>query len=123
MALKDIYESWTFRPIVGGTNKTPRDQSSGTVSVDFLPNTYQTEVKNRAPGDKVVTQAVTDDTTNGTFSTTTAFRYYSTLFNSPLKTFKSRVVHLYNAQGTDASKYVTSNDVKDTPGALYISNS
>ena len=124
MALKDIYEQWAFRPIAGvGANQTPVKQSEGDVSVDFLPNTYQTEVRNRTPGDKVVTQAAGDDVTDGTFNTTSAFKYYTSLFNSPLKTFKSRVVHLYNAQGTDANKYITSNEVKNTPGALYSNNS
>lgn len=123
MALKDIYESWNFKPIVAGTGKTPREQSEGKVAVDYLPNTYQTEVRNRTPGDKVVIQSTDDDATKGTFNTTSAFKYYSTLFTSPLKTFKSKVVHLYNAQGTDTSKYITSNKVKDTPGALYSTNS
>ena len=123
MGLKEIYDSWQFRPIMGGANKTPKEQKDGKVSVDFLPNTYQTEVRNRTPGDKVVSQATADDATNGTFSTNSAFKYYSTLFNSPLKTFKSKVVHLYNAQGNDTSKYATSNEVKNTPGALYSTNS
>lgn len=124
MALKDIYESWAFKPILGvGANDTPVKQSEGRVAVDYLPNTYQTEVRNRSPRDTVVTQATTDDATNGTFNTTTAFKYYSTLFNSPLKTFKSKVVHLYNAQGGDTAKYSTSNEIKNTPGALYSTNS
>lgn len=124
MALKDIYENWSFKPILGvGANDTPVKQSEGRVAVDYLPNTYQTEVKNRAPRDTVVTQATADDATNGTFNTTSAFKYYSTLFNSPLKTFKSKVVHLYNAQGTDTAKYATSNEIKNTPGALYSTNS
>jgi hypothetical protein len=124
MALKDIYESWAFKPILGvGASDTPVKQSEGRVAVDYLPNTYQTEVRNRTPGNKVVTQATGDDTTNGTFNTTSAFKYYSTLYSSPLKTFKSKVVHLYNAQGTDASKYATSNEIRNTPGALYSTNS
>ena len=122
MALKDIYESWAFRPIAGAQNKNVRDQAEGKLAVDFLPNTYQTEVRNRTPGNKVVSQATGDDTTNGTFNTTSAFKYYSTLISSPLKTFKSKVVHLYNAQGTDNAKYATSNQVRNTPGALYNTN-
>lgn len=122
MALIDIYENWTFRPIMPGTGNTPRDQSTGTVAVDFLPNTYQTEVRNRTPGDKTVTQATGESDTAGTFHTTTAFKYYSTLYSGPLKTYKARQVHLYNAQGTDAQKYATSDAVRNTPGALYINN-
>lgn len=123
MALKDIYEKWAFRPLAGvGAGDTPIKQSEGKVKVDFLPNTYQTEVRNRAPGDKVVNQATADDATNGTFNSTSAFKYYSTLVNSPLKTFKSRVVHKYNAQGVDTTQYVTSNEVRNTQGALYSTN-
>lgn len=122
MALKDIYESWTFRPILSGADKSPRNQANGEVAVDFLPNDYQTEVRNRAPGDKTVVQATGESDTAGTFNTTTAFKYYSTLYNSPLKTFKAKQVHLYNAQGTDAQKYITSNAYRNTPGALYINN-
>lgn len=123
MGLKELYETWTFK--AGNTlgNKNPRDQKDGILAVDYLPNTYQTEVKNRTPNDTVVTQATADDSTNGTFNTTSAFKYYSTLFASPLKTFKSKVVHLYNAQGTDTAKYATSNEIKNTPGALYSTNS
>jgi len=82
----------------------------------------QTEVRNRTPGDKVVNQATADDATNGTFSTTSAFKHYSTLYSSPLKTFKSKVVHLYNAQGNDNTQYVTSAEVRNTQGALYSTN-
>ena len=123
MALKDIYESWTFKPLAGaGAADNPRTQSEGKVKVDFLPNTYQTEVRNRTPGDTVVTQATADDATVGTFNTDTAFKYYSELYNSPLKTFKGKVVQQYNAQGTDTNKYVSSAEVRNTQGALYSTN-
>jgi hypothetical protein len=121
MKLEDLYKDWQFKPILGGANKTPRDQASGTAAVDFLPNTYQAEVRNREFGDKVVTQATEDDKTNGTFKPDTAFRYYTRLFQSSFRTFKSTIVHKYNAQGTnDSDKYESAN--KDTPGALYINN-
>ncbi len=123
MALKDLYESWAFKPLAGvGSADNPRTQSEGKVKVDFLPNTYQTEVRNRTPGDKVVTQATGDDTTAGTFNKDSALMYYSTLYNSPLKTFKGRVVQQYNAQGTDTNKYVSSAEVRNTQGALYSTN-
>lgn len=122
MGLKETYDKWAFRPIMGGTNKTPRDQAEGTVAVDFLPNDYQTEVRNRTKGDKTVVQATGDDATNGTFKNATAFKYYSTLV-SEYGTYKSKLVHIYNAQGTDNQKYVTSNVVMNTPGALYSTNS
>jgi len=123
MGLKEIYESWNFRPVMNGANKTPRDQKDGKIAVDFLPNTYQTEVRNRAPGDVVVSQATEDDATKGSFNQQ-ALKYYSTLIASPLKTFKSKVVHKYNAQGTsDVAKYTTTSEIKDTPGALYNTNS
>jgi hypothetical protein len=123
MGLEELYKRWVFKNgnKLGATN-TPREQSEGKVAVDFLPNTYQTEIRNRTPDDKVVTQATADDDTTGMFNKTTAFQYYSTIFNSPLKRFKSRVVHLYNAQGTTEEKYITSTKVKNTPGALYINN-
>jgi hypothetical protein len=123
MALKDIYESWAFKPLAGvGAGANPIKQSEGKVAVDFLPNTYQTEVRNRTPGDKVVTQATGDDATAGTFRTEAALKYYSALYNSPLKTFKGRVVQQYNAQGTDTNKYVSSAEVRNTQGALYSTN-
>lgn len=122
MGLKELYEGWAFRNGNKLGTNTPREQSDGDVAVDFLPNTYQTEIKNRTPTDTVVVQATSDDATNGTFNTTTAFRYYSTLVRSPLTSFKSRIVHKYDAQGTDATKYATSNEIKNTPGALYNTN-
>lgn len=123
MSLKDLYQSWKFRPIAGvGNGDNPVKQSEGKVAVDYLPNTYQTEIKNRTPNDTIVLQATVDDATKGTFDTTSAFKYYSTLFGSPLKTFKSKVVHLYNAQGPDTEKYITSTKVVNTPGALYSTN-
>lgn len=124
MGLKELYEGWAFRPLKDvNQDGTPKKQSEGKFSVDFLPNTYQTEIRNRTPGDKIVTQAATDDATNGTFNTTTAFKYYSTLFGGPLRTFKSKIVHLYDAQGAEEAKYVTSNSIRNTPGALYNTNS
>lgn len=123
MGLKELYNNWNFKPLRGvGAGANPIKQSDGGVHVDFLPNTYQTEIRNRTPGDKVVSQATADDTTNGTFDTTSAFKYYSTLISSPLKTFKSKVVHKYNAQGVDTTQYVTSNEVRNTQGALYSTN-
>lgn len=124
MRLEDIYRTWTFKPIAGvGASDTPVKQAEGRVAVDFLPNTYQTEVRNRTPNNKVVVQATRDDATNGTFRTTTAFNYYTTLYNNnSLRNFKSKVVHLYNAQGTTNEKYITSNVIRNTPGALYNTN-
>jgi hypothetical protein len=124
MALKDLYESWAFKPLAGvGAADTPIKQSEGNVAVNFLQDTYQPrkEVKvNRTPGDKVVTQATADDATVGLFKPE-AFEYYSTLFASPLKTFKSKLVHKYNAQGTSpADKYETANP--NAPGTLYSTN-
>lgn len=123
MSLKALYENWTFKPLIGvGNGNDPIKQSEGKVAVDYLPNTYQSEVKNRTPGDKVVVQAVDDDTTKGTFNNPAALKHYSALYNSPLKTFKSKVVHLYNAQGTDGTRYLTSTEVRNTQGALYSTN-
>lgn len=123
MSLKNLYENWTFKPLFGvGTGNNPIKQSEGKVAVDYLPNTYQAEVKNRLPGDKVVIQAVDDDTTKGTFRNPAALKYYSSLYNSPLKTFKGKLVHKFNAQGNDNLRYTTSTEVKDTPGALYSTN-
>jgi len=122
MGLKEKYDAWQFRPILAGDNKTPRNQKDGTVAVDFLPNTYQTGVANRTPGDKTVTQATDDDKTNGEF-TPTAFSRYTTLFQSSARVFKSKIVHAYNAQGTnDNDKYTTSTGIKEAPGTLYINN-
>jgi hypothetical protein len=121
MSLLDLYNSWSFR--AGNTlgNKTPVDQSQGKIAVDFLPNTYQTEVRNRVPGDKAVLQATGDDNTFGTFNTTSAFKRYTTLFNdTSLRVFKGKEVHKYNAQGPTTAKYITSNNIVNTPGAQYF---
>ncbi len=123
MKLEDMYKNWVFKPVAGvGAGNTPVKQSEGKVAVDYLPNTYQTEVRNRLPGDKVVVLATDDDKTKGAFNETSAFKYYSTLVSSPLKTFKSKVVHLYNAQGSDTSKYISSDKIRNSPGALYNTN-
>ena len=122
MALKDIYEKWTFKPLAGvGAGDTPIKQSEGRVDIDFLPNNYQTGVTNRTPGNKVVTQATEDNKTNGKF-TDQALGYYTRLYQSPARLFKSKVVHLYDAQGTDTSKYVSSAEIRNTQGALYSTN-
>jgi hypothetical protein len=131
MGLKEMYESWNFRPVMEGDGNTPRNQAEGLVAVDFLPNTYQTEVRNRTPGNKTVTQATADDATNGTFNTTTgpnklsAFAQYTRLFgNTTLTRYKSKIVHKYNAQGTTPnSKFITSDDWKNSEGVLYSTNS
>jgi len=118
MSLKDLYENWPFK--TGNTlgNKNPRDQKEGKIAVNFLPNTYQDEVVNRIPGNKVVTQATADNTTVGTFNSA-ALGYYSTLVSSPLKAYKSKVVHKYNSSTNKT--YLDETGVKNTPGALYIS--
>ena len=119
MALKDIYDNWAFKPLAGvGAAGNPRTQSEGKFSVDFLQNTYQNEVANRTPGDKVVTQATADNATVGEFNTA-ALGYYSTLVNSPLKAYKSRVIHKYNSAVNKT--FLDSKQIKNTPGALYIS--
>lgn len=122
MGLKELYEGWNFRPIMDGADNNPREQKEGKVAVDFLPNTYQAEIRNRTPGDAVVIQASADNATNGMFNPVSAFQYYTTLFNSPLKTYKSQIVHRYNAQGTDQAKYITSTGIVNMPGALYSTN-
>jgi hypothetical protein len=124
MGLKELYESWTFKSVTPlSTSQNAREQSKGNVAVDFLPNTYQAEVRNTARNQPVLPSSG-DDTTNGTFKPSTAFKYYSTLVSGPLKSFKSRVVHLYNAQGTNKNdRYVSSDKVRNTPGALYSTNS
>lgn len=127
MALLDLYNSWTFRQsqvvnATGGT-RSPREQASGIAATDFLSNEYQTEVRNRTPGDKVVVQATGDDTTTGTFKPISALKRYSALVgNSLLTTFRSKVVHKYNAQGVNPNdKYITSDGIAGTPGALNSS--
>lgn len=122
MGLKELYEGWNFRPIMNGADNNPREQKEGNVAVDFLPNTYQAEIRNRTPGDTVVVQATADNATNGMFNPVSAFQYYTTLFNSPLKTYKSQIVHQYNAQGTAEQKFTTSNQWKNEPGVLYSTN-
>lgn len=119
MSLLDMYNNWKFKPLQGaGADATPTNQSAGKVAVDYLPNDYQKEVKNRTPGDKVVTQATADDTTVGAFNTTSAFKHYSTLIkNTTLTLWKNRTIHLYNAQGANYT-----DKIKDTPGALYTTN-
>lgn len=122
MSLLDLYNDWKFRPVAGlPQSATPPEQSQGNVAVDFLPNTYQTEVRNSSKNVPVM-PATGDDATNGTFKPDTSFRYYSTLVSGPLKSFKSRIIHLYNAQGTDREKYITSDSIRTTPGALYNNN-
>lgn len=142
MSLLDLYNSWTFKtPTVvntQNTQKTPRDaatvnSSSPGVGVDFLPDTYQAEIRNRGYRDTTI-QLDTDPTkTKGTFNTTTAFGLYSTFlsktatrnyYNNSLTTAGTKTIHLYNAQGTNVNdKYITSTVIKNTPGALYNTNS
>lgn len=117
-----MYDAWQFRPIMAGDGNNPRNQKEGAVAVDFLPNNYQTGVVNRPIGDKTVIQATADDATTGRF-TPQAFNRYTTLFQSNFRVFKSKIVHTYNAQGTnDNDKYTTSTGIKNSPGALYINN-
>jgi len=125
MGLIEKYNTWAFKPVMSGNGNNPINQSEGKVRVDYLPNTYQTEVRNRTPGDKVVNQATADDATNGTFKTDTAFKYYTTLTtNTRLTQYKSKLVHRYNAQGTAPNaKFITSDEWKNSKGVLYSTNS
>ena len=129
MGLKETYESWAFKAGNKYGTKTPRDQKDGNLAVDFLLNTYQTEVRNRTPGDKTVTQATADNATLGTFNVTAgpgkleAFKQYTRFTtNTRLTTYKSKLVHVYNAQGTPEQKFTTSNAWKNQPGVLYSTN-
>lgn len=117
MGLKELYDDWTFRPIIAGEGKTPREQTDGKVAVDFLPNTYQTQVTNRAPDDKTVVLATGDDETEGSFNET-ALTYYSTLLNT-----YSRVAQTYKAQKEVTNTFVGSTDWSGSPGVLYSTNS
>lgn len=122
MALKELYEGWAFKPLAGvGGSDTPIKQSEGKVAVNFLQDTYQPREEdkvNRTPGDTVVSQATGDNETAGLFKQE-ALGYYSTLINSPLKAYKSRVVHKYNSNSNKT--YLDSTQVRNTPGALYSS--
>lgn len=132
MSLKDIYDNWKFNTGNSlGPNKGPREQSDGKVAVDFLPNTYQKEVRNRAPGSTEVVQATADDATAGTFNVESsgqtilsAFKRYTALVtNSKWTYWHGNKVHNYNAQGTNPNdKYLTSTSVKDAPGVTYHTN-
>jgi hypothetical protein len=117
MGLKELYETWQFRPIMNGANNTPPKQSEGEVAVDYLPNEYQAEIRNRTPGDKVVVQATDDDDTKGMFNKESAFKYYSTLI-----TQYGTKSQIYKAQAGDTNKFVNSNSWKNSPGVLYSTN-
>lgn len=117
MSLKDLYENWPFKSLVG-KEANPRTQSEGKVAVDFLSNTYQDGISTRTPGDKVVTQETKDNATFGKFNSV-ALGYYSTLVSSPLRAYKSKIVHKYNSSTNKT--YLDSTRVKNTPGALYTS--
>lgn len=124
MSLKDLYESWTFRremPVGGNASATPRQQASGQVGVDFLPNTFQQEFTPRPLGDKTVLLETNPEKTKGTFHETTALRYYTTLFSDSLRrVFGGKTVHKYNAAGTSPNdRYLTSDGISGTPGANY----
>lgn len=127
MSLKDLYLNWTFRrPTVINTTDgvaTPREQASGTVAVDFMSNEYQTEIRNRPYKDTTVVQATTDDTTAGTFTNNALFRYSEKVKDTLLSIYKGRPVHKFNAQSTNPNdKYITSDNVANTPGAEYYNN-
>jgi hypothetical protein len=114
MGLKETYLAWNFRPIMDGQNKTPLEQKEGKVAVDFLPNDYQAEIRNRTPGDKVVVQATDDDDTKGMFNKESAFKYYSTLIGK-----YSTVAQLYKAQAEDTDTFTKSTSWSSAPGVLY----
>jgi len=127
MSLEELYNQTNFRNKLNtkfnggayGTPASPVDQATdGSVAVDFLDNTYQSEVRNRTPGDKTVVQAVGDDTTNGTF-TTRAFTHYTSLTANTALT-RQATLHMYNARNNE-KKYESS--IAGTPGALYNTNS
>lgn len=127
MSLKDLYLNWTFRrPTAINTEggvATPREQAAGEVAVDFMSNEYQTEIRTRPFNDKTVLPATEDDTTSGTFTQSALFRYGQKVTDAVLTMYKGNKVHKFNAQGTgDNDKYITSEKVKDTPGATYHNN-
>jgi hypothetical protein len=136
MGLIELYNGWTFSTPNTLGNKTPREQSSGSVAVDFLSNKYQTEVRNRTPGDKVVTHtnvAPDEDSTGQGNSTFNAYnltqtdtkksglKYYSTLTgNTALIRWNGDLIQKYKAQTSNLNdKYSTSQSISDSPGVLY----
>lgn len=125
MGLKELYDEWKFRPILAGEKKTPREQASGEVAVNFMDETYQTQVKNRTPNDKTVTPSTEEDKTSGTF-TDAAFKMYSTFLDkTKTRKYYNRdlaTTHKYNGQGTDKERFTTSDAWKGSPGVLYSTN-
>tara|TARA_R110000868_G_scaffold304305_2_gene564813 strand:- start:421 stop:822 length:402 start_codon:yes stop_codon:yes gene_type:complete len=132
MGLKELYDDWAFKPIMAGANKTPRDASEGLVAVNFLPNSYQVEVKNREIGDTSILLDTDPTKTKGSFRTDTAFGMYSKFlsstatrdyYNNSLTKAGTKTVHLYNAQGVNANdKYSTSAGIAGSKGILYTTN-
>jgi len=117
-SLEADYDTFQFRPV--GTlpaNATPKRQANGEVAMNFLSNDVQEEIRNRTPGNKVVTQATADNATNGTFKQSVLTQYYTNLTNNTLfSNFKSRLVHIYN----NNNSYTTQTSQAGTPGVLNI---
>lgn len=127
MSLKDLYEKWTFRHSrevnTQGGVASPREQASGTVGVDFLPNEYQSEVRVRPAGDKTVSPSPDVATNTGTFTEAGLSHYATKVKNTLLTMYRGRQVHKFNpTSGRDEDKYLTSQSIKDTPGAKYFNN-
>lgn len=141
MSLKELYENWAFTtPTVvntQNTKKSPREaatvnDASKGVSVDFLPDTYQAEVRNRGYQNKIIELEADPTKTKGTFNTNTAFSMYSRFlnpsetrnyYNNNLVRYNSSLIHKYDAQGKNVNdKFSTSNEYVNSPGVLYNTN-
>lgn len=131
MSLESLYNSWTFKPLGVNTYQgsgTPVLQALGGIAVDFLPNTYQKEVRNRAPGDKIVLQSEEPGigdaaSTKGTFAPKGLLFHKEQTNDVLLTRWRGKDLHKYNVQDTDPNKqYITSADIRNTPGALYLTN-
>ncbi len=118
--LIDLYEAATSDQLTkvkvqsAGEARNPSARGSYP-PVNYIEDTFQTEFRSRAYGDKNVTQSPDEDGTNGTFVSRALNYYTEQVVDSKFIQYHGQLVHWYNARNA-AGTYSALN--AKTPGIL-----
>jgi hypothetical protein len=133
MGLKELYLSDTYAwkrtmgvgTVAEGTptERSPKDQASGTVGVNFAADTYQKEFAPRTFGNKRVELETDPAKTKGRFVTTTALPFFTSLVDpqKSLNYLNTGMRLTRYVKFTPIKQYTAQTTVSNTPGNKYIS--
>ena len=118
--LIDLYDAATSDQLTKvktqstGTARNPGARGSYP-PVNYIEDTFQTEFRSRAYGDKNVTQSPDEDGTNGTFIPRALNYYTEQVVDSKFIQSRGQLVHWYNARNAAGTYSALQSN---TPGIL-----